>query len=79
MGAGKRIKGQDPPENARSGTIVTVAPSHIEVIATNSVVNLTELQRPGGKRLKAADFLRGTRIAPGMCFESATRPPLSQE
>jgi methionyl-tRNA formyltransferase len=32
------------------------------------VVNLTELQRPGGKRLKAADFVRGFDVQVGMCF-----------
>jgi methionyl-tRNA formyltransferase len=34
----------------------------------NSVVNLTELQRPGGKRLKVADFVRGFNVQVGMCF-----------
>jgi methionyl-tRNA formyltransferase len=36
----------------------------------NSIAVLTELQRPGGKRLAAADFLRGFDIQPGMRFES---------
>ena len=35
----------------------------------NSVVSLTELQRPGGKRLKVADFLHGFALTPGMVFE----------
>jgi methionyl-tRNA formyltransferase len=33
-----------------------------------SVVNLTELQRPGGKRLKVADFVHGFNVQVGMCF-----------
>jgi methionyl-tRNA formyltransferase len=33
-----------------------------------SVVNLTELQRPGGKRLKVADFVHGFDVQVGMCF-----------
>jgi methionyl-tRNA formyltransferase len=33
------------------------------------VLVLTELQRAGGKRLAAADFLRGFSLAPGMLFE----------
>jgi methionyl-tRNA formyltransferase len=37
-------------------------------IAESSVVNLTELQRPGGKRLKVADFVRGFDVQAGMCF-----------
>ena len=36
--------------------------------AINSAVNLTELQRPGGKRLKVADFVRGFDVQVGMCF-----------
>ena len=33
-----------------------------------SVVNLTELQRPGGKRLKVADFVHGFDVQVGTCF-----------
>lgn len=40
----------------------------IACAAMNNVVNLTELQRPGGKRLKVADFLRGFEVQVGMCF-----------
>ena len=32
-------------------------------------LRLTELQRAGGKRLPAADFLRGFDVKPGMVFE----------
>jgi methionyl-tRNA formyltransferase len=35
----------------------------------NSIVTITELQRPGGKRLGVADFLRGFELQPGMVFE----------
>ena len=31
-----------------------------------TVLVLTELQRPGGKRLAARDFLRGAALAPGL-------------
>jgi len=47
------------------GQILAVAPDGIAVAAMNSVVFLTELQRPGGKRLGVADFLRGNAIAVG--------------
>ena len=40
----------------------------IDVAANHSVVTLTELQRPGGKRLAAGDFLRGFALQPGMVF-----------
>jgi methionyl-tRNA formyltransferase len=32
-----------------------------------------ELQRSGGKRLPAADFLRGFELKPGMAFEPPQR------
>ena len=37
----------------------------------NSIVNITQLQRPGGKRLAAAEFLRGFALAPGAGFATA--------
>ena len=40
----------------------------ITVKALNSAVTLTELQRPGGKRLAASDFLRGCLLKVGDCF-----------
>jgi methionyl-tRNA formyltransferase len=60
------------------GTIVAVAPEGIAVAAMNSTVLLTELQRPGGKRLAVADFLRGFDLQVGMRFDlpaPATQPP----
>jgi methionyl-tRNA formyltransferase len=55
------------------GQIVAVAPGGIAVAAMNSVVLLTELQRPGGKRLPVADFLRGMPLQVGQRFDV---PPL---
>ncbi len=64
----------------KKGQILAVAGTFITSIAINSianneaeatkysVVNLTELQRPGGKRLKVADFVRGFDVQVGMCF-----------
>jgi len=57
------------------GSIVAVAPGGIDVIAMNSVVSLTELQRPGGKRLAVADFLRGFDLQAGMQFDLLPLPP----
>ena len=51
---------------ASFGVILAAAPVGIAVAAMNSIVNLTELQRPGGKRLPVADFLRGFDMQPGM-------------
>jgi methionyl-tRNA formyltransferase len=51
------------------GTILAATPAGIAVAAMHSIVVLTELQRPGGKRLTAADFLRGFDLEPGMRFD----------
>jgi methionyl-tRNA formyltransferase len=52
-------------------SIVDLAPSGIAVAAMNSIVVLTQLQRPGGKRLAAADFLHGFDLQVGMQLDSA--------
>jgi methionyl-tRNA formyltransferase len=54
-----------PAATQRCGEIVALAQANIEVAAMNSIVNITELQRPGGKRLAVADFLRGSSLQPG--------------
>ncbi len=51
------------------GQIVAIAPEGIAVAAMNSIAILTELQRPGGKRLPAAEFLRGCPLQVGQRFE----------
>ena len=63
------IVGQDVPNSGvECGTILAASNDGIDVAANNSVVTLTELQRPGGKRLGAGDFLRGFALQPGMVF-----------
>ncbi len=57
---------QQAQEGAISGQILALAPVGIAVAAMHSVAILTELQRPGGKRLAVADFLRGFAAQPGM-------------
>jgi methionyl-tRNA formyltransferase len=50
------------------GTIVAVDEHGIGVACGEGRVEVTELQRPGGKRLAAADFLRGFPLQPGERF-----------
>lgn len=66
---GARVGGSNAP--GTFGEILTVARDGIEVAAMNSVVVLTELQRPGGKRMPVSDFVRGMPLAPGMRFDVA--------
>jgi methionyl-tRNA formyltransferase len=48
-----------PGPSCSIGEIVSLSPAGIEVAAIESIVVIGELQRPGGKRLSSADFLRG--------------------
>jgi methionyl-tRNA formyltransferase len=67
---GAQVGESNPP--AGCGQIVALAPEGIAVAAMNSIVILTELQRPGGKRLPVADFLRGCPLQVGQHFELTT-------
>ena len=49
-------------------TVIAVGPTGVAVAAQDATVVLTELQRPGGKRLPVADFLRGFDLKPGQVF-----------
>jgi len=46
----------------RPGSIVSAGLQGIEVACSDGSVTVKELQAPGGKRMSAADFLRGNRI-----------------
>ena len=59
---------QSGPAADAPGTVLAVSPSGVAVSAKDAVVMLTELQRPGGKRLAVADFLRGFDVKPGQVF-----------
>ncbi len=50
------------------GTVLGSGPAGIDVAGRGSVVTLTQLQRAGGKRLPATDFLRGFDIQAGQVF-----------
>ena len=54
--------------SAAPGTLLAVADTGVAVAAAGSIVRVTELQRPGGKRLAVADFLRGFDLKPGQRF-----------
>ena len=54
------------------GTIVAVDARGIGVACGDGArLEITELQRAGGKRLPAAEFVRGFPLAPGMRFDTA--------
>ena len=60
---------------AAPGTVVAITAQGIAVQAGDGPVILTELQRPGGKRLPAADFLRGFALQVGQLLSQAVGTP----
>jgi len=51
------------------GTVVAAGASGIDVACGEGVLRLTELQRPGGRRLPAREFLAGFALAPSDRFD----------
>jgi len=54
------------------GQVLAVGPQGIRVMTGDGVLVLDELQRAGGKRLPAADFLRGFALTPGQVLDVPT-------
>ena len=52
-----------------AGTVISADEHGVRVACGEGVLCVTELQRAGGKRLSAADFLHGFALTPGQCFE----------
>ncbi len=56
------------PAGARSGQVVHASADGIDVMTGTGVLRLQQLQKPGGKPMAVADFLRGFDLAPGNVF-----------
>jgi len=54
------------------GQVMAVGSAGIRVMTGDGVLVLDELQRAGGKRLPAADFLRGFVLTPGQVLDTPT-------
>lgn len=52
-------------DKANPGTVLLAGPDGIMVACGEGAVLVTELQKPGGRRLSAAEFLRATEIRAG--------------
>ncbi len=63
-----QISSYSRPDSLGKGTILLINEAGITVSCGEGTICLTELQRAGGKRLPAADFVRGFPLAPGMVF-----------
>jgi methionyl-tRNA formyltransferase len=61
-------------QNQAPGTVLSADAQGVRVACGEGVLRVTELQRAGGKRLSAADFLRGFPISMGQCFNAHANP-----
>ena len=57
-----------PDGGAVPGQILAVSPEGVDIAAIDGVLRATRLQKPGGKALDAAEFVRGFAFKPGMIF-----------
>jgi methionyl-tRNA formyltransferase len=64
------VEATTPHEAA--GTVLSADAHGVRVACGNGVLCVNELQRAGGKRLNAAEFLRGFPLAVGQRFETHT-------
>ena len=76
-GAGARVRGVElkiwrcatAAGRGKPGEVLRVDPSGLWVACGEGVLVITELQRSGGKRLPAAEFLKGFPLSAGERFE----------
>jgi len=62
----------DVPRSAEPGTIVDVSPEGVVVACGEGALRITQLQKPGGKRLPVREFLAGSTLAAGQRFDLAS-------
>lgn len=61
---------REVPAETPAGTVLAVGPGGIDVACGSGCLCILELQKPGGRRLAVADFLRGFALQAGMRFET---------
>ncbi len=58
-----------PPDDAAvPGQILAVSDQGVDIATGEGILRATRLQKPGGKPLAVADFVRGFTLKPGMIF-----------
>lgn len=71
------LAGADRPAGAVPGQVLSSGPEGVDICAFDKILRVTRLQKPGGKPLDAADFLRGFDIRPGMVFDAVASGTVS--
>ena len=56
---------------AEPGTVIQCDEGGWLVACGDGAVRLDEVQKPGGRRIAAAEFLRGVKVRPGVALSSA--------
>ncbi|SHH50181.1 methionyl-tRNA formyltransferase [Sporobacter termitidis DSM 10068] len=59
-----KARGRECPSGKAPGTVISAEADGIEIACADGTVTILELQAPGGKRMAAADYLRGHPICP---------------
>jgi methionyl-tRNA formyltransferase len=67
--AANAVAAQAPGSNLAPGTITEVSPDGVLVACGEGALRLTQLQKPGGKRLPVREFLAGSPLAAGQRFQ----------
>ena len=65
----KLWRGSVVDDHGVPGDVLQVNDRGVVVACGSGAVQITELQRPGGRRVSAAQFLAGHRVMPGMRFQ----------
>ena len=55
--------------HGKPGEILAISPDGVIVACGTGALKIAELQKPGGKRLSAAQFVQGFALEPGQCFQ----------
>ena len=66
------VSGATSPVNTKAGCIFGINSDGMDVATGAGVLRITHLQKPGGKPLPVAEFLRGFAVTPGMAFTPST-------
>lgn len=66
----------EPSGSSAPGSVVVADASGLKIATGEGLLSLTRLQRPGGKMMPAADFLRGFELSVGDILPSSEMPNL---
>lgn len=69
------IPGGQPPATALAGKVLAVSPQGVDIATGAGVLRATRLQKPGGKPMDVAEFLRGFALQPGLVFGASGTAP----